>query len=310
LWYSVFNQGRKLHIIVTGGTGFIGQALVPFLLQQGQRVTVLTRQAERLNRDSGPALDYINSLDAIDDEDGIDVIVNLAGEPIAGKRWSNSQKDKLIQSRVQTTGNVITLIHRLHRKPSCLVSASAVGFYGARGDEVLDENSGFNNEFSHQLCQQWEEAANQACQLGVRVCIVRLGIVLGKGGGALARMLPGFRIGLGGRLGSGSQYMSWIGIDDVVSAIDFLIRNPQQEGVFNVTAPEPVTNSEFTKTLGRVLSRPTIVAMPGAVVRILFGEMGDRLLLHGQRVIPSRLLENGFGFADTDLEKVLRSSVQ
>jgi uncharacterized protein (TIGR01777 family) len=310
LWYSVFNQGRKLHIIVTGGTGFVGQALVPFLLQQGQRVTVLTRQAERLNRDSGPALDYINSLDAIDDEDGIDVIVNLAGEPIAGKRWSNSQKDKLIQSRVQTTGNVITLIHRLHRKPSCLVSASAVGFYGARGDEVLDENSGFNNEFSHQLCQQWEEAANQACQLGVRVCIVRLGIVLGKGGGALARMLPGFRIGLGGRLGSGSQYMSWIGIDDVVSAIDFLIRNPQQEGVFNVTAPEPVTNSEFTKTLGRVLSRPTIVAMPGAVVRILFGEMGDRLLLHGQRVIPSRLLENGFGFADTDLEKVLRSSVQ
>jgi uncharacterized protein (TIGR01777 family) len=310
LWYSAFNQGRKLHIIVTGGTGFIGQELVPFLLQQDHQVTVLTRIAEGMNRDSGPALDYIDSLDAIDADDAIDVIVNLAGEPIADKRWSNSQKDKLIRSRVQTTGNVITLIHRLKTKPSCLISASAIGFYGARGDDVLDEDSGFNDEFSHQLCRKWEEAANQAREQGVRVCIVRLGIVLGKGGGALARMLPGFRIGLGGRLGTGSQYMSWIGIDDVVSAIDFLIRNPQQEGIFNVTAPDPVTNSEFSKTLGRVLSRPAIVAMPGFVIRILFGEMGDRLLLHGQRVIPSRLLENDFKFTHTDLEKVLQSCVE
>ena len=299
-----------MRIIATGGTGFIGRALIPFLLQQDHRITVLTRQAKKPVSGSEAGLDYIESLDAIDADDRIDVIVNLAGEPIAGSRWSSKQKDKLIQSRLRTTEDIITLIHRLDTKPSCLISASAIGFYGAWEDEILDENSDSNNEFSHQLCRQWEESAIRAREQGVRVCIARLGIVLGKGGGALAKMLPGFRIGLGGRLGSGSQYMSWIGIDDVVSIIDFLIRNPGLEGAFNVTAPEPVTNAEFTQTLGRVLSRPAIVTMPGVVIRILFGEMGDRLLLHGQRVIPSRLLDSGYRYSGTELEKVLQSSVK
>ncbi len=299
-----------MQVLVTGGTGFIGQALLRKFEQQGHVIIVLTRQTIALDTQKYRSnITYIKSLDEIDNQNKIDVIINLAGESIVNKRWSEKQKQLLVRSRVDVTEQLVALMRRLERPPECLISASAIGYYGAQGNQVLDEQSEVHDEFTHRLCQCWEQAARQAEELDVRVCIMRFGIVLGPGGGALGKMLPAFRLGIGGKLGSGEQVMSWIHRSDVIAAIEYLMNSNELDGVFNLTSPQPVTNAEFAKQLGRALSRPTVFSMPCFVVKLLFGEMGDRLLLHGQRVLPKRLLDNGFVFEYEYLNDALRASL-
>lgn len=286
--------------LITGATGFVGKRLIANLLQNQQKIIVLTRSKNKAERLFGNRVRVIENLSEILSSQKIDHIINLAGEPIADKRWNEKQKEILVNSRVQNTQNIIDLISRLEQKPSTLINASAIGFYGLRGDEELDENSKIGQEFTSDLCQKWEEKANQANQFGARVCIARFGIVLGKNGGALSKMLPAFKLGLGGKIGDGKQFMSWIDIDDLVAAINFLITNQNLNGVFNFTTPQPVTNQEFTKTLAKILGRPAFFNMPALAIKILFGQMGEALLLNGQKVLPKRLLASGFKFVNLE----------
>ncbi len=291
--------------LITGGTGFVGKKLIANLVQNQQKIIVLTRSKNKAEKLFGSKVRAVENLAEISNSEKIDHIINLAGEPIADKRWNEKQKQILINSRIQNTQNIIDLISRLEQKPKTLINASAIGFYGSRGDEDLDENSCAGKEFTADLCQKWEECANQASGFGVRVCLARFGIVLGQNGGALAKMLPAFKLGLGGKIGNGEQFMSWIDIDDLVAAINFLVANQNLNGVFNFTAPQPATNQEFATTLAKILNRPAFFNMPALVVKILFGKMGEALLLNGQKVLPKRLLESGFKFGCKNLEVAL-----
>jgi uncharacterized protein (TIGR01777 family) len=203
-------------------------------------------------------------------------------------------KQELFDSRVNSTKDIISLIKKLNQKPDVLISASAIGFYGSQDDTPLDEEAHPQNEFTHKLCKKWEIEAIKAEKLGVRVCITRLGVVLGENGGVLKKLLPPFKMALGGKIGSGKQYFSWIHIDDVISAFSFLVENKKQSGIYNLTAPNPVTNLEFTKALGKQLKKPTYFAVPAFVVKLFFGEMGEKLLLNGQRVVPNKLRKEDF----------------
>jgi uncharacterized protein len=294
-----------VNILITGGTGFIGRALVRDLLRQEFRVTVLVRDyaAARLKLGVGPEL--VRSLDEIDAAVYFDCVFNLAGAGIADQRWSLARKQVLVDSRVQTTRALVHLFHRLQRAPACLLSASAVGFYGAGRDEKLTEKSAGNSEFTHDLCRHWEEAARAAEACGTRVCLLRLGVVLGPGG-MLARLLPFYRFWLGGKLGDGKQMLSWIHRDDVIAIMVWLMKS-QLDGIFNVTAPEPVSNQEFNNALAAALRRPAVFTQPATIVQLMFGEMGDRLLLNGQQVIPQRLLEHGYAFRYPDLHSALQA---
>lgn len=290
-----------MNYLITGGTGFIGAALVEQLLQNGNSVTILSR-----NKNPKSKARVICDLSEIGLDEKIDYVINLAGEPIAAKKWSQKQKAILLNSRLEITKQLVELIAKLQHKPLALISASAIGFYGSGGDEKLNENSPHKIEFTHQLCSAWEAQALQAEALGVRTCIIRLGIVLEKNGGALAKMLPAFKLGLGGKIASGKQFMSWVHREDVLSAVRFLINNPKLSGVFNVTAPNPVSNFEFSKTLAKTLHRPSFFDLPNFAVKILFGEMGEALLASGQRVVPKNLLNAGFEFKFKKLEVALR----
>ncbi|MEX1197335.1 MAG: TIGR01777 family oxidoreductase [Pseudohongiellaceae bacterium] len=298
-----------MHYLITGGTGFVGQALCRRLLDEGHRVSVLTRDYARARTTLGRDVELLRELQELDAGEQIDVIVNLAGAPIADRRWSPRRKTELVDSRVGTTRQIIQLVQRLQHRPQCLISASAVGFYGAGDAKPLTEQSPANNEFSHELCKRWEEEARKAEAAGVRTCIIRLGIVLGRGGGMLQKLLTPFRLGLGGRLGSGSQMMSWVHRDDVVEVIRRLSEDTSLEGVFNLTAPAPVSNAEFTRALAGVLRRPAVLPLPAWFVRLVFGEMGDRLLLNGQCVMPARLQDAGYGFRYREVREALRDSV-
>jgi len=295
-----------MNYLITGGTGFVGQKLIANLLESKQKITVLSRDKNKVEKLFFGKVRAVSILLEISNDEIIDSIINLAGEPIANKRWSAKQQEILLNSRIETTQNIIQLIATLKTKPKTLISASAIGFYGSRGDEELDENSKSGDEFTVDLCKKWEFTANKASDFGVRVCLTRFGIVLGQNGGALAKMLPPFKLALGGKIGSGNQFMSFVHIDDAVSAINFLIKNPELAGVFNLTAPNPVTNYQFTKTLGKILHRPTFFNMPEFAVKILFGQMGESLLLKGQKVLPKRLLESGYKFKFESLESSLR----
>lgn len=296
--------------LITGGTGFVGQKLVNDLLQQKQKIIVLTRSQNKAQELFGDKVRAVENLSEILNSEQIDYIINLAGEPIADKKWNEKQKEILVSSRINSTKNLINLVARLEQKPAVLINASAIGFYGSRGDEELDENSSVGEEFTSELCQKWEEQAKQVDKFGVRVCLARFGIVLGKNGGALSKMLLPFRFGLGGKIGSGEQFMSWIHIDDLVAAINFLIQNQNLKGVFNFTAPKPVTNQEFTKALAKSLNRPAFFNMPALAVKILFGQMGEALLLNGQKVLPKRLLASGFKFDSEHLEVALEKTLK
>lgn len=292
--------------LITGGTGFVGKALCKKLLDENNQITILSRSLNKVEKVFGDKVKSITSLDEIGSNVKFDVVVNLAGEGIAEKRWSEEQKQELINSRVNITKELVKLFDRLDKKPSVFISASAIGYYGGQGDETLVENSKPNDEFTHQLCKNWENEAIKAEDLGIRTIITRFGVVLGKNGGTIEKMLTPFKLGLGGKIGSGKQYFSWVYIDDVVETIIHLVNNKKLSGKFNVTSPKSVTNAVFTKSLGEALNRPTIFPMPSFIVKILFGEMGEVLLLNGQRVYPKKLLDSGLEFKFDDIDNALK----
>ena len=290
-----------MNILITGGTGFIGSALTEFFLQQGHHITILAHNSSALS-----SLKLINSIEQINADEKIDVIINLAGAPIS-KRWSNSYKEMLVNSRLDVTKNLFLLIKSLKIKPDLFISASAIGYYGTQNNKYIDENSLYINDFTHKLCDLWESEAKKAEKLGVRTCIIRLGVVLGKNGGALKEMLPIFRLALGGKIGSGKQFFSWVHLDDVIGVVDFLMKHKKQEGIYNLTSPNPVTNYIFTEAFGRIINRPTVFTVPAFAVKIIFGEMGDKLLLNGAAVYPRKLLDSGYEFQFKTIESALEN---
>jgi hypothetical protein len=289
-----------MHVLITGGTGFIGRAAVKALLAQGHAVAVLTRDRARAARILPPGTTTVDTWAGL----APDAIVNLAGENLGAHRWNAARKRAFVESRAGTTRALVAWLATLRRKPAVLVSGSAVGYYGARGDEPLAEDAPPGDEFQSELCAQWEAAAQQAEALGVRVCRIRTGIVLGAGGGALAAMKLPFALGLGGHLGDGAQWMSWIHRDDLVSLILWLLAADGRAGAWNATAPAPATNRQFARALAASLHRPAIFPMPAPVVRLLVGEMAH-LLLTGQRVLPARAQAEGFSFRYPDLRGAL-----
>lgn len=294
-----------MKILVSGATGLVGTALNRSLKEKGHEVARLARSAAK---DVATEI-YWNPEQGIIDAselEGFDAVVHLAGESIAEGRWTDEKKKRIRQSRTKGTGLLTETLAKLKEKPEVLVSASAVGFYGSRGDEILNEQSASGSDFLAEVCREWELATQPAARAGVRVVNLRFGVILSREGGALPKMLFPFRMGVGGKLGSGKQYMSWITIDDAVEAIEQALTNKMLRGPVNVVAPKAVTNYEFTKTLGRVLSRPTIFPVPAFAARLVFGEMADATLLSSQRVEPRRLKESGFTFKYPELEGALR----
>jgi uncharacterized protein (TIGR01777 family) len=290
-----------MRILVTGGSGFVGQALFPALAVAGHEVVILTRQSN-LRLPSGVA----RSATRLDELDAADFggVVNLAGAPIGDARWTEQRKKLLLESRLATTSRLIEWMSRAQRRPQVLVSASAVGYYGEQGDRPITEDTRPTPGFTHDLCAAWEREAEQATALGVRVCVMRIGVVLDKDGGALAKMLPAFRMGAGGRLGDGQHWFPWIHREDVTAVCQWLLEATAARGAYNVSAPNPVTNAEFTRALGRALGRPTVLPMPQAALKLLFGEMSE-LLLVSDRMLPRRLLDAGFRFRYPDLDPAL-----
>lgn len=293
-----------MHILISGARGLIGTQLSARLELTGHRVTRLVRRPAGPNEVSwNPAL---GELDPVDIE-GVDAVVHLSGAGIADKRWSNSYKKEILESRTKPTDLLARTLASLTRKPSVLLSGSATGIYGARDDLEVDETSSLGTSFLADVCQQWEFAATAATNAGIRTVFLRTGIVLSSKGGALKKQLPLFKLGLGGKFGSGKQWQSWITLDDEIRAIDFLLTTPVS-GAVNLTAPFPVTNSEFTSTLARVLHRPAKIPIPSLFPKLLLGrELAESLLFSGQRVIPSVLTANGFRFTHQHLEEALRS---
>ncbi len=296
-----------MRIVVSGSSGLIGSALVPFLTTSGHGVIHLLRSTSPT-----PSLGESWSWDP---ERGTvlsvgreppEAVVHLAGENIAAARWTERQKAAIRDSRVKGTRLLCDLVARYSPPPKVLVCASAVGYYGDRGDEILKEESASGSGFLPDVCREWEAATQPAVERGIRVINLRTGVVLSPSGGALAKMLTPFKLGAGGVMGRGRQYMSWIALDDVVGAIHFALSNESLRGPVNAVAPNPVTNREFTQTLGRVLSRPTLFPMPAFAARLALGEMADALLLASTRVEPARLLASGFTFRYADLEGALR----
>lgn len=293
-----------MRVLITGSSGLIGQALSASLTAGGHKLVALTRsesptkgQSIRWNPDAG----VLNQ----DDLEGFDAVVNLAGESIVG-RWTPEKKSRIMSSRVNGTRLLCETLARVQRRPMVLVSASAVGFYGDAGDRVLDEESPAGSLFLSRVAKAWEDSTEQARQSGIRVVNLRIGFVLSKEGGGLAAMLLPFKFGLGGRVGSGHQYISWIALDDVVRAVAHAMATDSLRGPVNAVAPNAVTNQEFAKTLGRVLGRPTIFPLPAFAARMAMGEMADELLLASARVKPSRLLASGYVFGFPELEGALR----
>jgi len=291
--------------LITGGSGFIGRALCRSLVDDGHKVAVLTRSALHA-RSRLPA--NVMLIETLSDAGDADAIVNLAGENLANGRWTVSRKREIRESRMGTTRRLLEWIALRGNKPRVLVSGSAVGWYGPRGDEKLGEDAGPGEDFAAMLCRDWEDEAGKAAALGVRACLIRTGIVLDAQGGALMKMLLPFRFGLGGRLGDGRQWMSWITRADLVALIRWLVETESASGPYNATAPAPVTNAEFVRTLGAVLRRPAVLPAPAFALRLLLGEMAD-LLLTGQRVVPVRAREQGFGFRYSELPEALRAIV-
>lgn len=293
-----------MKVLVTGATGLVGSELVPFLTNQGHDVYRLTRGKAREAHDVvwDPAHNQLPKGRI----EGTEVVVHLAGENIAGKRWSPAIKAELRKSRVEGTRLLCETLGQLQTAPKTLICASAIGYYGSRGTSLLNETSAKGEGFLPDLCEEWEAACEPARQKGIRVVNLRIGIVLSPKGGALAKMLFPFKMGGGGIVGTGTQYWSWIAIDDLIGSINYCISHPKLSGVVNATAPSPVTNAEFTKTLGSVLGRPTIIPMPAMVARLALGEMADALLLASARVMPNRLSESGYQFQYTNLESALK----
>jgi uncharacterized protein (TIGR01777 family) len=294
----------QMKVLVTGSSGLIGSALVDFLEAEGHEVIRLVRQESGLTS-KGVLWDPAHGEVDVAKLEGFDAVVHLAGENIGAKRWTAARKVAIRASRVQSTRLLSESLAKLKQKPRVLVSASATGYYGDRGEEVLDEKSEAGAGFLANLCLEWEDATRPAAQAGIRVVNLRFGLVLSATGSALARMLPLFRLGLGGRLGNGQQYMSWVELGDAIRAIHHCLTCESLVGPVNVVSPNPVTNRQFTKILGSVLKRPTLLAVPRVLLRLTLGEIAADLLASA-RVQPDRLIDTGFVFQHAELEEVFR----
>lgn len=292
-----------MQVLVSGSTGMVGRALVPYLEQAGHEVTPLVRPETTTTADGIPWVPARGELEQ-DRLEGFDAVVHLAGETI-DQRWTDGAKQRILESRIQGTQLLAGTLAELDDPPAVLISASAVGYYGDRGDTWLEENADAGDLFISEVCQQWEGASRIAAENGIRVVNTRTGIVLSEEGGALARMLPVFKFGLGGHLGSGDQYMPWVTRDEFARIVEHLIETESVEGPVNVCTPEPVTNKEFTKSLGSVLGRPTVFWVPRFGVRLLFGQMGEELLLASDRTRPTKLQESGYSWHHPELEPAL-----
>ncbi|MFJ5159376.1 TIGR01777 family oxidoreductase [Pantoea sp. NPDC088449] len=294
-----------MHLLITGGTGLVGRHLIPRLLQIGHQVSVVTRDVAAAREKLDPRVALWSGINQQSDLNGIDGVINLAGEPIADKRWTEQQKQRLCESRWQITEQLVSLINASSNPPQFLISGSATGFYGDTGDLVLTEEDPGHNEFTHALCARWEQLALAAQSDRTRVCLLRTGVVLAKEGGALAKMKLPFKLGVGGPIGSGKQYLPWIHIDDLVNAMLWLIDHPELRGPFNMVAPYAVRNEQFAATLGHVMHRPAFMRTPASAIKLMMGE-SSVLVLGGQHVLPKRLEESGFGFRWYDLEQALQ----
>lgn len=299
-----------MHYLITGGTGFIGRRLTESLLADGHEVMLVSRDAERAMLQFGSRVNAISLSDvSLLSSVKIDAVINLAGAPIADKRWTDSRKLEIKNSRIDFTQELIQLLYEAGQRPEVFVSGSAIGYYGPQeGNAPLSENGPVEEGFQHSLCQQWEDAAMVAEKdLGARVCCIRTGVVFGKGGGALSKMLPAFKLGLGGPIGNGAQWMSWVHLEDEVNIIRFLLEHDQLSGAFNATSPEAVTNSTFTRTLASTLRRPAFFRVPASLLKWAMGESSE-LLLSGQHVYPTALVEAGYVFKFPDLQSALTSA--
>lgn len=302
-----------MRIVVTGGTGFIGRPLCHRLLEEGHSLTVLTRNVQAATARLDPRVNLATweasrspTHEVVEALAACKAVINLAGAPIGESRWTARTRTHLRSSREGTTAALVTALVALQARPNLLISASAIGYYGPRQDEPLTEDAPSGTGFLSSLCRQWEGEARAAERLGVLVTLLRIGVVLGKGGGALEKMVPPFRLGLGGRLGRGTQWMSWIHLDDLVDLVVAML-NQAVSGPVNATAPFPVTNLEFTRVLGQALGRPARLPIPAFLLKLRFGQMAEELLLTGQRVVPARAQSMGFRFRYPDLAEALRA---
>ncbi|HYA83772.1 MAG TPA: TIGR01777 family oxidoreductase, partial [Candidatus Bathyarchaeia archaeon] len=305
---TLIKKNNPLIIAITGSTGFIGSSLVPFLTTGGHKVIRLLRRTSKINRKTIREFAYwepnkLSSqfLSGVD----INAVVNLAGENIEG-RWTKQKKKRILDSRIQTTKSLCESLVCLDRPPEVLVSASAVGYYGDMGDQVLSEESNPGDGFFPEVCREWEEATEKAKSSGIRVLNIRIGLVLSSSGGILRRILGPFKMGLGGRIGSGTQYISWIALDDLLGIVLHTISNKSVSGALNAVSPNPITNRDFTRILGNVLSRPTLISIPRFAARMAFGELTDAALLSSVRVLPIKLLRSGYQFRFPKIEQALR----
>ncbi|ALB63459.1 Cell division inhibitor [Cronobacter condimenti 1330] len=296
-----------MQILVTGGTGLIGRPLTSRLVALGHHVTVVTRNPQSARKRLDADVTLVPGLDLYQDLDAFDAVINLAGEPIADKRWTQAQKERLCQSRWQITQQLVTLMGAGSNPPAVFLSGSAVGYYGDLGEVVVTEEEPPHSEFTHKLCARWEQIAEGAQSEHTRVCLLRTGAVLAPDGGMMGKLLPLFRVGLGGPIGSGRQYLAWIHIDDMVNAIIWLLDNDVR-GPFNMVAPYPVRNERFAHALGHALHRPAFMRARATAVRLLMGESAV-LVLGGQRALPKRLEESGFGFRFFELDEALTNIV-
>jgi uncharacterized protein (TIGR01777 family) len=298
-------------VTVTGASGLIGPQLVAALQARGARVTVLSRDPARARKRLGEveafAWDLLREPAPAAALEGRDAVVHLAGEPVA-QRWSAKAKRAIRESRVLGTRNLLAGLETAGPRPGTLVSSSAIGYYGPRGEEPIDEDAPPGNDFLAQVCVEWEAEAARARELGARVVCVRTGVVLDASGGALGKMLPPFRLGVGGPVAGGRQYISWITTDDLVGLMLAALEGPDWSGPINATAPEPVSNADFSRALGRTLGRPALVPVPGLALRALYGEMAE-IVTTGARVVPARPLMLGYGFLHPRLEEALRSAL-
>lgn len=302
-----------MKVLVTGATGFVGTRVVNKLLANGYEVNVLSRNIVSAVLKLGSRCKYFqwadqSQLPPAECLEGVGGIIHLMGEGIADKRWDEAQKKRIYDSRIVSTNKLIEAISKQTIKPSVLVSTSAVGIYGDRGDEVITEESSVANDFLAKVCTDWEKEANRASGLGLRVAIIRTGVVIGKNGGALKKMLPIFKLGGGGPVGSGKQFMSWIHVDDLANMYIEALKNPNIVGPHNATAPYPATSKDFAKALGKTLHRPAFAPAPAFALKLVFGEM-SQVLLDGQKVLPNKFQKQNFRFAYPTLEQALKESV-